>query len=113
MGGSGDLLSLSLNVPPWEDLHERTGGIAAHQSHHHGSVAEVLPQIDRSVVPVAEYGQAGAGSLRRTVQRPTRQPDDGEATKTAEAIAPTGGVPRGAGPAIAGTSELAEGSWSA
>ena len=22
MGGSGDLLSLSLNVPPWEDLHE-------------------------------------------------------------------------------------------
>src|SRR6202048_809797 len=22
MGGAGDLLSLSLNVPPWEDLHE-------------------------------------------------------------------------------------------
>jgi hypothetical protein len=22
MGGTGDLLSLSLNVPPWEDLHE-------------------------------------------------------------------------------------------
>src|SRR4030095_7088778 len=22
MGGTGDLLALSLNVPPWEDLHE-------------------------------------------------------------------------------------------
>jgi hypothetical protein len=22
MGGAGDLLSMSLNVPPWEDLHE-------------------------------------------------------------------------------------------
>jgi hypothetical protein len=22
MGGAGDLLALSLNVPPWEDLHE-------------------------------------------------------------------------------------------
>jgi hypothetical protein len=22
MGGTGDLLSLSLNVPPWQDLHE-------------------------------------------------------------------------------------------
>src|SRR6202022_1260081 len=22
MGGAGDLLSLALNVPPWEDLHE-------------------------------------------------------------------------------------------
>ncbi len=22
MGGTGDLLSLSLNVPPWDDLHE-------------------------------------------------------------------------------------------
>ena len=22
MGGAGDLLSLSLNVPPWEDMHE-------------------------------------------------------------------------------------------
>jgi hypothetical protein len=25
MGGAGDLLSLSLNVPPWEDLHELSG----------------------------------------------------------------------------------------
>jgi hypothetical protein len=26
MGGTGDLLSLSLNVPPWEDLHELSRG---------------------------------------------------------------------------------------
>ncbi|GLR91706.1 hypothetical protein GCM10007857_84240 [Bradyrhizobium iriomotense] len=25
MGGTGDLLALSLNVPPWEDLHELSG----------------------------------------------------------------------------------------
>ena len=38
MGGAGDLLSLSLSVPPWEDLHELSrGGIAADQSGHHRS----------------------------------------------------------------------------
>src|SRR5260370_31558812 len=57
MGGAGDLLSLSLNVPPWEDLHElsptelRLTNLVTTDA-----VAEVLPQIptDSSVVPVAE-----------------------------------------------------------
>ena len=36
MGGVGDLLSLSLNVPPWEELHELSRGrIAADQARHH------------------------------------------------------------------------------
>ena len=36
MGGTGDLLSLSLSVPPWEDLHELSRGrIAADQSRDH------------------------------------------------------------------------------
>src|SRR6202158_336783 len=57
MGGAGDLLSLSLNVPPWEDLHElspaelRLTNLATTDA-----VAEVLPQTptDSSVVPAAE-----------------------------------------------------------
>ena len=55
MGGAGDLLSLSLSVPPWEDLHELSrGGIAADQSRHHrcrrrGAAAEPTA----SLTPVA------------------------------------------------------------
>src|SRR6202795_5098365 len=55
MGGAGDLLSLSLNVPPWEDLHElsrdelRLTNLVTTDA-----VAEVLPQADGAVVPVAE-----------------------------------------------------------
>ena len=47
MGGAGDLLSLSLNVPPWEDLHElsrdelRLTNLVTTDL-----VAEVLPQAD-------------------------------------------------------------------
>ena len=36
MGGTGDLLSLSLSVPPWEDLHDCRGRIAADQSRDDG-----------------------------------------------------------------------------
>ena len=45
MGGTGDLLSLSLNVPPWEDLHE----LSPQELHLTGlvstdDVADVLPE---------------------------------------------------------------------
>src|SRR4051794_23886427 len=52
MGGAGDLLSLSLNVPPWDDLHElsrqelRLTNLMTTETS-----AEVLP-----VVAVAEFG---------------------------------------------------------
>src|SRR5665213_4267698 len=56
MGGAGDLLSLSLNVPPWEDLHElsrdelRLTNLVTTDA-----VAEVLPQTRAdSTAPVAE-----------------------------------------------------------
>ncbi len=55
MGGAGDLLSLSLNVPPWEDLHElsreelRLTNLVTTDA-----VAEVLPQTDIAGAPVAE-----------------------------------------------------------
>src|SRR5205814_8616015 len=55
MGGAGDLLSLSLNVPPWEDLHElsqtelrRTNLVTTEL------IADVLPQMGIAAAPVAE-----------------------------------------------------------
>jgi hypothetical protein len=87
MGGSGDLLSLSLNVPPWEDLHElsptelRLTNLVTTDA-----VAEVLPpQADISNVPVAE--------LKAKPMRDRLAGNNAEAsTKTAEATVPTGSV---------------------
>jgi hypothetical protein len=94
MGGTGDLLSLSLNVPPWEDLHELsreelllTNVVTT------DAVAEVLPRVDVANAAVAEavskpvqdrfVGNAGdAGS----------NPQAAKSTKTAEAVVPTGGI---------------------
>lgn len=49
MGGAGDLLSLSLNVPPWEDLHELsqeelrlTGLVTTHMDDQLGNKAAVV-----------------------------------------------------------------------
>jgi hypothetical protein len=59
MGGSGDLLSLALNVPPWEELHElsrselRLTHLATTDA-----VAEVLPQAN-TAIPVAEVTTKG------------------------------------------------------
>ena len=95
MGGAGDLLSLSLSVPPWEDLHElsrdelRLTNLVTTDS-----VAEVLPRNDStSSTPVAVLqakpvqdrfvsSTAEAGPIVQTVK----------STKTAEALVPTGGV---------------------
>ena len=45
MGGAGDLLSLSLNVPPWEDLHELSRGeLRLTNLVTTNAVADVLPQ---------------------------------------------------------------------
>jgi hypothetical protein len=95
MGGAGDLLSLSLNVPPWEDLHElspselrQTNLVTT------DAVAEVFPpQTDTSNVPVAEL------KAKPTQDRFT----DGVATstKTAEAMVPTGSVAATSAPAPA------------
>jgi hypothetical protein len=86
MGGTGDLLSLSLSVPPWEDLRElsrselRLTNLATTDA-----VADVLPRDNP--VPMAEAKPA------KTVQdRFVSAPLDGDAqvqpskaTKTAEA----------------------------
>jgi len=86
MGGAGDLLSLSLNVPPWEDLHELSPAeLRLTNLVTTDAVAEVLPpQTDGSAVPVAELAP-----------KPTQDrfvAGVATTTKTAEAIVPTGSV---------------------
>jgi hypothetical protein len=92
MGGTGDLLSLSLNVPPWEDLHElsrdelRLTNIASTDA-----VAEVLPQAENAVIPVAALKPVQdrfAGGAAEAQSNPQLT----KSTKTAEATVPTGGV---------------------
>jgi hypothetical protein len=92
MGGAGDLLSLSLNVPPWEDLHElsreelRLTNLSTTDV-----IAEAFPQLGVAKIPVA-------GLAAKPVQdRFIGSPVDGEtqtskSTKTAEAMVPTGSV---------------------
>src|ERR1700681_4461378 len=54
MGGAGDLLSLALSVPPWEDLHKLSAGeLRLTNLVTTDAVAEVLPQVDGAAVPVA------------------------------------------------------------
>jgi hypothetical protein len=91
MGGSGDLLALSLNVPPWEELHElsrdelRLTNLATTDQ-----IADVLPRVG-AAVPVAEVTHKSVQD--RFVSGPADaaiQPV--KSTKTAEAVVPTGGV---------------------
>jgi hypothetical protein len=90
MGGSGDLLALSLSVPPWEELHElsqeelRLTNLVTTDL-----IADVLPHVGPAAVPVAEVTHKGVQD--RFVSVPadaTIQPV--KSTKTAEAL--TGGV---------------------
>jgi hypothetical protein len=90
MGGSGDLLSLSLSVPPWEDLHELsreelqltnlvTTDMDAELGSPNAAVVELTP------TPVQDRFASG------TVATETN-PQPANSTKTAEAMGPTGGV---------------------
>jgi hypothetical protein len=95
MGGAGDLLSLSLNVPPWEDLHElspeelRLTNLVTTNA-----VAEVLPQTDNANVPMAELAakpvQDRFVSEAVSAEKPLAASP--KSTKTAEAVVPTGGA---------------------
>jgi hypothetical protein len=94
MGGAGDLLSLSLNVPPWEDLHElsreelRLTNLTTTDA-----VAEVLPQLDIANIPMA--GLTAKPVQDRFVGSAMDADQDSQtskSTKTAEALVPTGGI---------------------
>jgi hypothetical protein len=94
MGGAGDLLSLSLNVPPWEDLHELTPEeLRLTNLVTTDAVAEVLPRTGSPAVPMAELTTkpvqdrfVGSAVGSETNPQPVKS------TKTAEVTAPTGGV---------------------
>jgi hypothetical protein len=95
MGGTGDLLSLSLSVPPWEDLHElsrdelRLTNLVTTDA-----VAEVLLP-DTTTTPVAEVTvkpvQDRFASETVSAEKPPIAPSR-PTTKTAEAMVPTGRV---------------------
>jgi hypothetical protein len=95
MGGAGDLLSLSLNVPPWEDLHEMSQGeLRLTNLVTTDAVAEVLPRNDSAAsIPVAVLQTKPVQDRfvgNATDPEPLAQV--AKSTRTAEATAPTGGV---------------------
>jgi hypothetical protein len=85
MGGAGDLLSLALSVPPWEDLHELDPGeLKLTNLVTTDLVADVLPHVDVTAPAMAELApktQARFGAEKEQAAR---------STKTAEAAVPTG-----------------------
>jgi hypothetical protein len=99
MGGVGDLLSLSLNVPPWEELHELSPAeLRLTRLVTTDSVTDVLPQIDsrnapNSSAPVAELTAKPVQDrfAHSTTEAGPEQPLP-KPTKTAEATVPTGGA---------------------
>jgi len=96
MGGAGDLLSLSLSVPPWEELHELTPAeLQLTNLVTTSRVADVLPHTEVSV-PVAELGpkQTGPKSVQDRFVSSTGEAEvqQVKSTKTAEIVVPTGGV---------------------
>jgi hypothetical protein len=94
MGGAGDLLSLSLNVPPWEDLHElsldelRTTNLVTTDA-----VAEVLPQIGGAAVPAAVVAAKSVQDrLASSAANDLVVATPAKSTKTADALAPMASV---------------------
>src|SRR6202166_3203770 len=93
MGGAGDLLAISLSVPPWEELHELSPAeLRLTNLVTTDRLAEVLPQTERSV-PVAEvmpkpgHDRFGSNAADAEAAEPPVK-----STKTAEALAPSGSV---------------------
>ncbi|NEW91397.1 hypothetical protein [Rhodopseudomonas sp. BR0M22] len=85
MGGTGDLLSLALSVPPWEDLHElsraelQDTNLITTQA-----IADLLPGL--AGVPAKTVASAEPKPVQDRFA-----PQPAAATKTAEAL-PTGGT---------------------
>lgn len=89
MGGAGDLLSLALSVPPWEDLHELDAGeLKLTNLVTTDLMADVLPNVNVSAPAMADLAP-------KTQDRFDAEPEHAQpakSTKTAEALVPTGSV---------------------
>jgi hypothetical protein len=99
MGGAGDLLSLALSVPPWEDLHELSHE-ELRETHlvTTDAIAQVLPSAQvlpatQVMTPMAELHpkQVQDRFVSSTTQADAA-PAAAKSTKTAEAVPPTGGA---------------------
>ena len=101
MGGTGDLLSLALSVPPWEDLHELSRGRIAPDQSGHDRCGCRRAAAGQCAVPMAEAKPAKPTQDRfvSSAVEGEAQPQPAKSTKTAEAAVPTGGSARRAGPA--------------
>jgi hypothetical protein len=92
MGGAGDLLSLSLNVPPWEELHElsreelRLTNLVTTDA-----VAEVLPPMGGSVAQGVAMAKPVQDRFTSSAVSEAATPA-GKSTRTAEVLAPTASV---------------------
>jgi len=90
MGGTGDLLSLSLSVPPWEDLHRLTPAeLRLTNLVTTEAVADVLPR-DNPVPMVDAKPKALQDRFAATPVNDEPHVQPAKATKTAEAQ--TGGL---------------------
>jgi hypothetical protein len=94
MGGTGDLLLLSLNVPPWEDLHELSREELRLTNL---DMTDVISQSGSPDAAVAELTSKRAGD-RFVGSAVATNTDSEPATKTAEAMGRTGGVRAGTVP---------------
>jgi hypothetical protein len=95
MGGAGDLLSLALSVPPWEDLHELSNAeLRVTNLVTTDAVADVLPrQGNTAQVPVADAKtKPNQERFVASTVDGDDQPQPARSTKTAEAVLPTGGT---------------------
>jgi hypothetical protein len=90
MGGAGDLLSLSLNVPPWEDLHELS------REELRLTNLVTTDKVDQPGNPNAAVVELTPKPVRgRLVSSPVAtetNPEPSKSTKSAEAMGRTGGV---------------------
>ncbi len=83
MGGTGDLLSLSLSVPPWQDLHRLTPAeLRLTNLITTDAVADVLPRANP--VPVADAKAKAQDRLASTPINEDAQVQPAKSTKTAE-----------------------------
>ena len=92
MGGTGDLLSLALSVPPWEDLYRLSRAeLRLTNLVTTDAVADVLPR-DIPSIPVADAKKPTQDRFVSSHVEDEGQPQPAKSTKTAEAHVPTGGA---------------------
>lgn len=95
MGGAGDLLSLSLNVPPWEDLHE----LSRDELRLTNLVTTDMVAQPGSPSPVELTPKPVRDRFVSSAVATETDPEPAKSTRSAEAMGRTGGVTPAAAPA--------------